>query len=75
MNQRMCEVYCQKCNWQLKVPIIDEYHPDVSTDEPKKFDVYEDIVKMKKECRNPQCKHEFLVYYFRKKPKAVFKLR
>lgn len=73
MTQRKIMVYCKKCNWQLLVSILDDYHPNVSTTKPEKSDVYEDIVEMKKECRNPQCKHEFPVYYFRKKPNAVFR--
>ena len=70
MNPKDNWLYCPNCKWPNEVSIVDKFHPNVSTTKPKESEVYEDIVNIPKECRNPNCKIKFPVYYFRKKPKA-----
>jgi len=62
---------CVECGTPLEVYPPDDAHPTASLERPKEGDVSGTIIKMTKDCDNPDCRHPTTLYWYRQKPTFV----
>jgi hypothetical protein len=64
-RDRKVVLECPRCCWIFEAKKPDSRHPNCTFSKPEAGKVHDDVIEEPRVCRNPKCKKQFTLYWYK----------